>query len=158
MKYLLLLIILIHSETVFSQKDSTKYPLWGIDQQGTQVVTITKGQQQNLNNKLIQLGQCQNRELIKIDYIKALELQLSDYKDAIDLYDSTSYDCSIMLDNREEKINQLNYQLDLKDDLQRQTEINHKATKRKLLGWKIGTFTTIGVVVIAIPVTLAILL
>lgn len=144
--------------TVYSQKDSTKYPLWGIDPQGTEVVTITKRQQQNLNNKLIQLGQCQNREQIKVDYIKALELQLSDYKSALELYDSTSYDCSIMLENRQDKIEQLNYQLDLKDQLQTQTENNYKATKRKLLGWKIGTFTTIGIVVVAIPVTLAILL
>jgi hypothetical protein len=146
------------NKTVFSQTDSIKYPLWGIDNQGTEVVTITKTQQQNLNTKLIQLGQCKNRELIKIDYIKALELQVSDYKSTIDLHDSTSYDCSIMLKNRADKIEQLQYQLDLKDQLQAQTENNYKATRRKLLGWKIGTFTTIGVVVVAIPITLAILL
>mgnify|MGYP003633804111 CR=1 FL=1 len=139
-------------------EDSTNYPQWGIDPQGVYVVTITKNQQQNINNKLIQLGQCRNREVIKIDYIKALELQLSDYKSTLTLYDSTSYDCSIMLDNRASKIQELNLQLGLKNDLQRQTENNYKAAKRKLIGWKIGTFTTIGVVVIAIPVTLAILL
>lgn len=144
--------------TVYSQKDSTKYPIWGTDQQGIEVVTITKQQQKNLNNKLIQLGQCNNRELIKIDYIKALELQLSDYKKLELKNDSTSYDCSIMLENRTAKIKELDFQLGLKDELQRQTENNYKATKRKLLGWKIGTFTTIGVVVVAIPVTLAILL
>lgn len=146
------------NKTVSSQTDSIKYPLWGTDNQGTEVVTITKTQQKNLNSKLIQLGQCQNRELIKIDYIKALELQISDYKSTLELYDSTSNDCSIMLKNRADKIAQLQYQLDLKDQLQTQTENNYKATKRKLLGWKIGTFTTIGVVVVAIPVTLAILL
>jgi hypothetical protein len=63
-----------------------------------------------------------------------------------------------MLDNREQKIKQLNIQLGLKDDLIQQSDLKYKATKRKLIGWKVGTYTTIGVVLVAIPVTLAILL
>ena len=128
--------------TVYSQNlsmDSISYPRWGTDLQGNQIVTITKNQQQSLNQKLIQLSQCNNRELIKIDYIKALELQLADYELLESKYDSAKTDCSILLDNREQKISQLNIQLGLKDDLIQQSENKYKATKRKLLGWKIGT-------------------
>lgn len=146
--------------TAYSQnslKDSINYPVKGIDPNGVEVVTITKEQQKQINTSLLYLRQCQNREQIKSDYISVLELQLEDYKKTVEVQDSSYNKVTLMLENRQKNIYELQHQLALKEELVRQTKEQEKASRRKLLGWKIGTFATIGVTLVAIPVTIYIL-
>lgn len=143
--------------TAYSQTslgDTIEYPLFGFDKKGLEIVTITKDHQNKISLALLQLKQCEYREDNKVIYIRALEDQIKDYEALTDKQDQYHQQVSIMLQNREQKILGYEDQLKLKDDLQKQAIINHQITMKKLKGWKIGSLTVGGIIIVAIPITI----
>lgn len=146
---------------VFSQpllKDSIKYPVTGIDKNGVQVVTITKKQQHKINRNLLALKKYKGTSIKLATYTELLLSQIADYEKVIDKVDTTDSKVTLMLENRQAKILELEGQIKLHVDNTALTEQKYKVVKRRLIGWKVGTFVTIGVVVVAaIPITILIL-
>jgi len=91
-------------------------------------------------------------------YISELEYQILDYEDLESYYEKQHEKSVVIIENRNEVIKALNSQLYLKDELIKENERILKRSNRRVIGWKVGTFVTIGVVVVAIPVTVGLLL
>lgn len=130
---------------------SIQYPLNWIDKEGRKVITITKEQQYKLNTTILSWKQCKEREKIAKLYSQQLEFQIQDYQLALEQHDTASKHTSLMFDIRQEKIDQLTKQIELKDLALNSCLKQRKVLKRKLLGWKIGTGIVIGVAAITIP-------
>ena len=160
MKKTMTLFLILLTLTAYSQeqsKDSIEYPLTGHDIYGTQIVTITRKQQEKVTEAFLELSKCKNIVISQDGYIWELEQQLTDFQIVIQQQDSLNKINSLVIKQKETVIDALETKVDLHLDQIHHLEQDNKKRKNKLLAWKIGTFTTIGVTLVAIPVTIAVL-
>jgi hypothetical protein len=140
-----------------SRIDSISYPSYSIDTEGTKIVTITKSQQIYLTKSILELEKCQDLNLnYKAANILLLE-ESATCKALVTAHELQDEASSIIIDAQKEQITNLKQQIQLNNKIYIALEQSQKKKKRKLLGWKIGTFTVIGIFAIALPTTIAIM-
>ena len=97
----------------------------------------------------------------QFEYIGILEKQIKDCDDIQTHRDTFSNARSLVIQKQESKLENMYRQLDAQKgiSLSLQVERNNliRRQKKKLLSWKVGTFTVIGIFAIALPTTIAIL-
>ena len=147
-----------YSQSLLSSNDSISYPIFSVDGDGTKVVTITHDQMIYVTEQMTAYKALQDYVSSQDKYIAELEYQIQDYEDLEKFYEKQHEQSLIIIENRNLVIRGLNSQLTLNDELIKENERILKQSNRRLVGWKVGTFVTIGVVVVAIPVTVGLLL
>lgn len=141
----------------YCQTDTITYPHYYKDSKGNKLVVITEQHQEFITYNLLEFDKCKVVKEKQFEYIGVLEAQINDFESMSIEKDSLNNQCSIMLQNREDKIKNLEEQKRLQEGIVNNYKLIEKKNKKKLLGWKIGTFTVIGVFAIALPTTIAIL-
>ena len=124
--------------------DSLTYPLYGIDTEGMQIVTIKRSQQFYLTNKVLELEKC---TIIKEQQKKLISVMKENAKDCQHLaaeIDTVKEKNSIILKKKDKYILNLEKQLEVQkvisSSLEQEKNIIAKRNKRKVIGWKVGTF------------------
>lgn len=152
---------LIAPSYALSMVDSTVYPIFTLVGDSTTLITITKEQQENAarnyEKKRLLLEQCDSTRKLQKLLILELESKLDLYKEMEIKSDSIQSSSSIIIQSKDKEIQNLEAQLKYQKDITEITARERKKNKRQLLGWKIGTFTVIGIFAIALPTTIAIM-
>ena len=141
-----------------SYQDSIIYPVFSIDAFGTKTVTISINQEKVINIKLIKLERCESIAQQQQELIHLMQIQIDVLEHAGEKCDSTLSKQSSIIENQESIISEKDIQLNLKNELISNYDKQIKQSKKRVLGWKIGTFVTIGVFVVAVPTIIGILL
>lgn len=142
----------------FSVTDSIEYPIYGIDAEGTRIVTISRGEQLYLTKSVIELEKCSKDNSNLDTLVSLLSSQIKDCKAVVDNQDNKdSIQTSIIILNKDKRIDNLYRQIDEHKGISLALTIEKARYKKKILGWKIGTFTVLGVFAIALPTTIALL-
>ena len=143
---------------MLSLTDTIKYPIHSVDANGLAVVTISRDQMIKLTNEIQELNKCKSIVIGQDDFIHELELQLEDYEKYKEVTDSIVKHQSLVIINRENRINLLEERNELNSKLIDAQNNQLKANNRKLLGWKIATASgavlCIGGIVTAIAIAL----
>lgn len=134
--------------------DSLIYPLYGIDAEGTRIVTIKRSQQFYLTNQVLELKKCTMIKDKQKELISLLEDQAQDCESLSVTIDTIKEKNSIMLEKKNKYILNLEKKLDaqkaISSSLEQEKNNIAKREKRKVLGWKVGTFVLVGVSVAAL--------
>ena len=142
--------------------DSLIYPLYGIDTEGMQIVTIKKSQQFYLTNKVLELKKCtiikdQQKQLISV-----MKENAKDCQHLADEIDRVKEKNSIILKKKNKYILNLEKQIEVQkaisSSLEQEKNIIAKRNKRKVIGWKVGTFLLAGISVTALTTATIIVL
>ena len=154
----LLLFLALANLTPFLQAsckiDSLVYPSYGIDAEGTRIVTIKRSQQFYLTNQVIELKKCTRIKDQQKKLISLLQDQNKDCELLNTSIDTIKEKNSIILQKKNKYILNLEKQLDaqkqISNSLYKENDIITKREKRKVIGWKIGTFVLVGVSIAAL--------
>lgn len=134
--------------------DSLIYPLYGIDAEGTRIVTIKRSQQFYLTNQVLELKKCTMIKDKQKELISLLEDQAQDCEALSITIDTIKEKNSIMLEKKNKYILNLEKKLEaqkaISSSLEQEKNNIAKREKRKVLGWKVGTFVLVGVSVAAL--------
>lgn len=134
--------------------DSINYPLYGIDAEGTQIVTIKRTQQLHLTTKLLELKKCTIIKDKQKKLISLLEEQSKKYEALKIQFGKIKENNSLMIEKKNKYIanleNKLKAQKAISSSFEQEKNYIAKRERRKVIGWKIGTFVLAGVSVAAL--------
>lgn len=137
--------------------DSTIYPVISYTKDSIKLVTITEKQQMVLTSKMLELNRCKILSDTKSQLIEKLEKKTMIQEELINSSDSIIAKKSIMLDNKDKVIYNLQQQYNKQKSISDALEANRRRHKRKLLGWKIGAFTASGVLLAGLVTSIVVL-
>lgn len=134
--------------------DSINYPLYGIDTEGTRIVTIKRTQQFYLTNQVLELKKCTIIKDKQRKLISLLQEQSEDCEALKVQFGTIKENNSLMIEKKDKYISNLEQQLEsqkgISSSLYKENKTIAKREKRKVIGWKIGTFVLVGVSVAAL--------